>query len=131
MPGERTEQASQHRREKARKEGDLLHSRELSAAAGTLAGVMALGIMSGRAIEAWRTSFSAFLELGGPAHWEPAEIEPTLYAVRRLSISILEPVGIVMAAVAAATLSIGILQTGGVEFLCRERWASSWTASIL
>ena len=44
MAGERTEQATQHRRDKARKEGDLLHSRELSAAAGTLAGVMALGM---------------------------------------------------------------------------------------
>ncbi|MFZ0742926.1 MAG: EscU/YscU/HrcU family type III secretion system export apparatus switch protein [Terracidiphilus sp.] len=116
MPGERTEQASQHRREKARKEGDLLHSRELSAAAGTLAGVMVLGIMSGRAMEAWRGGFSAFLELGRPVHWEPSELQPTLFAVRRLSLSVLEPVGMVMAAVAAASLSIGILQTGGVSF---------------
>ena len=45
MPGERSEQATQHRREKARKEGDILHSRELTAAAGTLAGVMALGVL--------------------------------------------------------------------------------------
>ncbi len=45
MPGEPTEQATQHRREKARKEGDILHSRELSAAAGTLAGVMVLGAL--------------------------------------------------------------------------------------
>ncbi len=116
MPGERTEQASQHRREKARNEGDLLHSRELSAAAGMLAGVMALGLIGGRAIEAWRTSFAAFLELGRPAHWEPAELEPTLYAARRLSIAILGPVVIMMAAVAAATLSVGILQTGGLSF---------------
>ena len=45
MPGERTEQATQHRREKAQKEGDVLHSRELSAAAGTLAGVLVLGAL--------------------------------------------------------------------------------------
>ncbi len=116
MPGERTEQATQHRREQARKEGDLLHSRELSAAAGTLAGVMTLGVLGGRAVEAWRTGFSAFLDLGSAAHWEPSELQPTLFAVRRLSIAILEPVGIVMAAVAAAVLSVGILQTGGVSF---------------
>ena len=48
MPGERTEQATQHRREKARKEGDILHSRELSAAAGTLAGVHGAGALGGR-----------------------------------------------------------------------------------
>jgi flagellar biosynthetic protein FlhB len=72
--------------------------------------------MGGRAIDAWRSSFSAFLELGEPAHWESAELQPTLYAARSLSIAILGPVGIVMAAVAAATLSIGILQTGGLSF---------------
>jgi flagellar biosynthetic protein FlhB len=116
MPGERTEQATQHRREQARKEGDLLHSRELSSAAGTLAGVMTLGILGARAIETWRGSFSAFLALGAPAHWESSQLQPTLYAIRRLSLSVLGPLGIVMAAVAAATLSVGILQTGGISF---------------
>ena len=48
MPGERTEQATQHRREKAREEGDILHSRELAGAAGMLAGVMTLGILGDR-----------------------------------------------------------------------------------
>ena len=84
MPGERTEQATQHRREKARKEGDILHSRELSAAAGTLAGVMTLGLISGRTMEAWRGAFEGFLSLGAAARWEPATMEPTLVAMRRL-----------------------------------------------
>src|SRR5581483_10984944 len=52
MPGERTEQATPHRRERARKEGDILHSRELTAAAGALAGVLALGSLGIRALEA-------------------------------------------------------------------------------
>src|ERR1035438_8838533 len=108
MAGERTEQATQHRREKARKEGDLLHSRELSAAAGTLAGVIALGMLSGRTLEAWRGTFAAFLDLGSPAHWEPAEIQPTLFALRRLSIGVLAPMGTVMAAVAMAALAITV-----------------------
>ena len=54
MAGERTEQATAHRREQARKDGDLLYSRELSAAAGTLAGVMTLGAVGSRAIESQR-----------------------------------------------------------------------------
>lgn len=116
MAGERTEQATQHRREKARKEGDLLHSRELSAASGTLAGVMALGAMGGRTIEAWRGGFAAFLDLGSPARWEPAQLEPTLYTIRQLSLSLVGPNGIVMAAVVAAALGVGILQTGGISF---------------
>ncbi len=63
MPGERTEQATQHRREQARKEGDILHSRELSAAAGTLAGVMVLGALGSQILIVWR---GALDRLSGP-----------------------------------------------------------------
>ena len=116
MPGERTEQATQHRREKARKEGDLLHSRELSAAAATLAGVMALGLLGGRTVEAWRGAFRGFLVLGAAARWEPAALEPTLAAMRRLMLTVLGPLAVVMAAVVAGALGVGIAQTGGVNF---------------
>jgi flagellar biosynthetic protein FlhB len=116
MPGERTEQATQHRRDKARKEGDLLHSRELSAAAGTLAGVIALGMLGSQTLLAWRGAFAGFLTLGDPSRWEPAEMQPTLFAIRRLSISVLAPMAMVAAAVALAALGTGILQTGGLNF---------------
>ncbi|MGD0892557.1 MAG: EscU/YscU/HrcU family type III secretion system export apparatus switch protein [Terracidiphilus sp.] len=116
MPGERTEQATQHRREQARKEGDLLHSRELSAAAGTLAGVLTLGALASRMLVDWKAAFVAFLNLGSPARWEPAEMQPTLYALRRLTVGLLGPPAIVMALVAAGALGAGILQTGGVNF---------------
>ena len=116
MPGERTEQATQHRREKARKDGDILHSRELTAAAGTLAGVMVLGAMGDHILIAWRATFAGFLDLGSVAHWEPSTVAPTLYALRRLALGILGPAVFVMAAVAAAALGIGVLQTGGISF---------------
>jgi flagellar biosynthesis protein FlhB len=116
MPGERTEQATQHRREQARKDGDILHSRELSAAAGTLAGVMVLGALGSRILISWRATFAGFLDLGSPAHWEPATLAPTLYALRRLALGIFAPVAVMMAAVAAAVLGVGVAQTGGVSF---------------
>ena len=72
MAGERTEQATQHRRDKARKDGDILHSRELSAAAGMLAGVMVLGAMGGHLLILWRNSFASFLDLGQPARSAPS-----------------------------------------------------------
>ena len=115
MPGERTEQATQHRREKARKDGDLLHSRELSAAAGTLAGVMVLGMLGSHTLVVWRGAFAAFLNLGDPGRWEPAQIEPTLFAIRRLTIAVLAPMATVAAAVALAALGTGLLQTGGLN----------------
>jgi len=116
MPGERTEQATQHRREQARKEGDVLHSRELSAAAGTLAGVMTLGLLGSRTVLLWRATFASFLDLGAPERWEPAQLEQTLFAIRRLTLAVLGPACLVMAAVAAAALGAGVMQTGGISF---------------
>jgi flagellar biosynthetic protein FlhB len=116
MAGEKTEQATQHRRDEARKEGDILHSRELSAAAGTLAGVMVLGALASHVLISWRDTFAAFLDLGGPAHWEPSMIAPTLSIIRKLSMGVLGPSGVVMAAVAMAALASGVAQTGGINF---------------
>ena len=115
MPGDRTEQATPHRREKARKEGDILHSRELTAAAGTLAGVLALGIIAGRSLESWRVAFAGFLSLGGEARWDAGELAPTLASLRRLSLTVLGPVAAVMGAVVAGALAAGVLQTGGLS----------------
>jgi flagellar biosynthetic protein FlhB len=115
MAGERTQQATQHRRDKARKEGDILHSRELTAAAGTLAGVIALGAVGSRTMEAWRSAFAGFLALGAAADWEPAKIAPTLIALRRLTIAVLAAPAMVMAMVALGALGAGIAQTGGVQ----------------
>ena len=114
MAGERTEQATRHRREKARKEGDILHSRDLTAAAGTLAGVIALGVLGGHTIESWREAFERFLVLGAPARWESATLAPTLVAIRRLMLAVLGAPAVVMAAVAVAALAAGMAQTGGV-----------------
>lgn len=116
MPGDRTEQATQHRRDKARKEGDVLHSRELSSAAGTLAGVVAFGAVGGRALEAWRDRYVDFLKLGAPGCWEPAALATTLVALRRLATSLFWPSAAVMSAVFCGALGAGVLQTGGINF---------------
>jgi flagellar biosynthetic protein FlhB len=116
MAGDRTEQATQHRRDKARKDGDILHSRELTAAAGTLAGVLALGMLGSRVLIAWRGVFAGFLDLGEQERWEQTSVASTLAAVRHLSLEVITPVGIVMAAVAAASFMVGVVQTGGISF---------------
>jgi len=115
MPGDRTEQATSHRREKARKDGDILHSRELTAAAGTLAGVLALSLLGSRVLIAWRGVYAGFLDLDQPPRWEPETIASTVTALRRLTLAVVTPVGAVMAAVAAAALAVGMVQTGGLS----------------
>jgi flagellar biosynthetic protein FlhB len=77
---------------------------------------MVLGALGSRMLIVWRTSFAGFLDLGSPAHWEPATIAPTLFALRRLTVGIAGPVAVMMAAVAAAALGVGVLQTGGISF---------------
>ena len=111
MPGERTEQATPHRREQARKEGDILHSRELTAAAGTLAGVLVLGMMGNRMLVVWRGAFAGFLDLGAVAHWEPATLAPTFIALRRLSLDFFAPAAVMMASI--QTLLRSLLQSSG------------------
>jgi len=114
MPGERSEQATQHRRDKARRDGAILHSRELSSAVATLAGVIVLGALGGSILTTWRATFASFLSLGAPARWGPSQLQPPLIAIRRLSMAVLMPPAIVMAAVAMAALGTGVMQTGGL-----------------
>ena len=75
-----------------------------------------LGALGTHTLVVWRDSFAAFLNLGSPARWEPTEIEPTLFALRRLTLAVLGAPAVVMAAVTVAALGVGILQTGGVNF---------------
>jgi flagellar biosynthesis protein FlhB len=114
MPGDRTEQATQHRRDQARKDGDILHSREFTAAAGTLAGVLTLGIVGTRAQAAWGNGLAVFLALGAEGNWEPSAMGPTLLAMRREILNMMLPTGIVMAAVAVGALLAAMLQAGGL-----------------
>ena len=115
MAGERTEQATQHRRDKARKEGDILHSRELTASTATLAGVLTLGAMGGHIVEQWRTAMAGFLALGAPSHWDEGNVALTMLALRGLILTVLSPIAIMMAATFITALAVAMLQTGGIS----------------
>lgn len=115
MAGERTEQATPQRRDKARREGDIVHSRELNAAAGTLAGVMMIGVAAPQFLAAWMRSLENMLTLGGLAHWESTTTAATMRALLALSGTVLMPLASVGAAVVVATTGMGMLQTGGVQ----------------
>jgi flagellar biosynthesis protein FlhB len=115
MPGERTEQATPRRREKARKDGDVLRSRELASAAGTLAGVLCLGVLGHKIVSNFRSAFVDALNLGSPDRWEPSSFLATLLTIRRLAIMTMAPVGVVAAAIVGGAALSGIVQTGGLQ----------------
>ncbi len=81
-----------------------------------LAGVMALGVLWGRCVEAWGAGTRALLALGASARWESSALEPTLAAMRAATIQLLEPVTLPMAAVVAAAFGAALAQTGGLSF---------------
>jgi flagellar biosynthetic protein FlhB len=115
MAGERTEQASPQRRDKARREGDILHSRELTSAAGTLAGVLMLGWVGPRFLTGWAAALGSFLSYGGISAWESQTLSGTMRSLLALAMVALSPVALVGAGVAAAAFAVGMLQTGGIH----------------
>jgi flagellar biosynthetic protein FlhB len=115
MAGERTEQASPQRRDKARREGDLLHSRELCSAAGTLAGILLLSVSGPRFLSSWATALAEFLSYGSVSAWEPNTVDATMRSLLGLGMAVLAPVGLVCAGVVAAAFGAGVLQTGGIQ----------------
>ena len=115
MAGDRTEQATPERRNKARREGDLLVSRELTGAAGTLVGVLVLGFAAPRFVTAWRETMAGILSLGASAAWEAGNQERTLVTMRNLAWHALTPMALVAVAVTGGAVMAGVLQTGGVS----------------
>ena len=130
MPGERTEQATQHRRDKARKEGDILHSRELSAAAGTLAGVMVLGAMGSHLLIVWRDELCRLSRSGAArALGADARFNRRCYALRKLTLALLGPPAIDDGGGGRGRAGRGRPADRRRQLPCRARSASSWTAS--
>jgi len=113
MANDRTEQATPQRREKARKDGDFLRSRELSSAAGTLAGVLCLGLFGSRIIAGFRSVFISAMDASA-AHGGIA-LKESVLSLRRPLVAASVPVAITMAAIAGASLVCGVLQSGGLQ----------------
>ena len=57
----KTEKATEHRRQKAREEGQVARSRELSATAAMLAGILVLVAQGSNGLLLWRQFFHAAL----------------------------------------------------------------------
>lgn len=116
MSGERTEKATPRRRQKAQEQGDRVRSRELTAACGTLTGVLVLGSVSPRWESAWNGLLAQTLALGSPAVWRDDQVMQTVLALRQAALIVLSPLLFVALAVAGAGWLAAMAQGGGVQF---------------
>jgi flagellar biosynthetic protein FlhB len=110
-----TEQATEQRKEKARKKGDVVRSRELLSAMSMLAGVLVLGALATQFLSGWNEAFARSVLLATEnVQTEGLDRMLMQQAVRILAPALL-PVGLVLAAAFGAALLAGAGQSGGLQ----------------
>lgn len=113
MPGgDRTEQATPRRRQKAREQGDRVRSRDLLGACAMVAGTLSLRFIAPMMVSRWKIAYEQFLLLGAAGWDQSASIEHVL-GLRTVLIATMWPIGLVFAASGLAALAAGIGQGGG------------------
>lgn len=110
-----TEQATEQRKQKARKKGDVVRSRELLSAVSMLAGMLVLGICARQFLSAWSRVFARSLSLAMGATPSNGLDRTLMQQALKIIVPSLIPVGLVLAACFGASLSAGVGQSGGVQ----------------
>ncbi len=116
MAGEKTEKASEHRKQEARKKGDIVRSRELTSALGTLAGVWVLGALAIPFTISWRGVLQQMLIYSTRSDLSRGDGSVMADLMRSCITPLWLPVGLVLAASLVATLGSGVAQSGGIQF---------------
>jgi flagellar biosynthetic protein FlhB len=106
-----TEQATEQRKEKARKKGDVVRSRELLSAMAMLAGMVVLGVSAKQFLSGWNEVYTRSLMLG----MGDMQTDGLGRAAMKILMPGLLPVGMVLAASFGATLLAGMGQSGGLS----------------
>jgi len=106
-----TEQATEQRKEKARKKGDIVRSRELLSSVAMLAGVVMVGVAAKQFLSGWAEVYLRSLMLG----MGDMQAEGLDRAVVKILAPALFPVGLVLAASFGAALLAGAGQSGGLS----------------
>jgi flagellar biosynthetic protein FlhB len=110
-----TEQATEQRKQKARKQGDFVHSRELLSSVSMLAGILVLGASAKQFLSGWDALYTRSLLLGmDGVHTEGLDLALMQHEVKLLAPALL-PVGLVLAASFCAALLAGAGQSGGLQ----------------
>jgi flagellar biosynthetic protein FlhB len=110
-----TEQATEQRKQKARKKGDVVRSRELLSSASMLAGVMVLGASARQFLSLWDQVFARSLSLAITATPTEGPDQVLMQEAIKILIPSLLPVGMILTACFSASLFAGIGQAGGLQ----------------
>lgn len=116
MAGDKTEKASEQRKKKAREQGDIVKSQDLTGALGMAAGVVALGSVSQRFLWDWRDAYSRCLEMGTHLDLSLGSGAVVNSLMRASMLPSMTGLGIVFAAALVLALVTGTAQTGGLRF---------------
>lgn len=116
MSGERTERATPRKRQKASEKGDRVRSRELVAATGMMAGVLALGRIVEPWGQRWRAGYEGFLALGTSPAWRTDQVDRIVVSIRHATITMLSPFLLLFAAVTGTALLVSVAQGAGIRF---------------
>lgn len=110
-----TEQATEQRKEKARKKGDVVRSRELMGSMSMLVGVLMLGTMTKQFLSAWDGAYVRSLKLGIGDLQEVGMDRVLMLQGMKILLPSLLPVGLILVASFTATLAAGVGQSGGLQ----------------
>lgn len=114
--GDKTEKASPRQKQKARERGDIFQSRELTGALGMAAGVLAMGMMTERFAIGWRAAYIQVLDLAIHRDMSLHDGAVVNDVARAGLLHVAFPFSIVLAAILAIALLVGIVQSGGLRF---------------
>jgi len=115
MSDQQTEQATPRRREKAREQGDYVHSRELMQAVALMAGVLSLGTLGKSFMGVWGGVYSDSIALAMNSTRTGFTPDTMAYALRHMIAPMELPVGLVLVTVVLGSLFAGVAQAGGVQ----------------
>jgi flagellar biosynthetic protein FlhB len=116
MADDKTEKASEQRKKKAREQGDIVKSRDLTSALGMAAGVFALGSVAQRFLWNWRAAYARCLDMGAHTDLSLEHGSVVNSLLRASMLPSLEVIGIVLASALGLALATGMAQTGGMQF---------------
>lgn len=116
MADDKTEKATAQRKKRAREQGDIVKSRDLTGALGMAAGTLALGAVAQHFLWDWREAFERCLDMGTHLDLSLQSGAVVNSLMRASMVPSLIVLAFVMAASLILALAVGMAQTGGVRF---------------